>query len=141
MLDKPYDFAVIVGIGAILVALMGMGLSDVQKKDPTIGSSDFFTDIGNTYESANQTGLIYTGTELSGSLSEGDSGEQTDDSFLVRAGKALLKLGGSFKSFSNAVSASGKAIPGFPVGLAAIFVSVLVIVFAVTIISWWRGKA
>ena len=140
MLDKPYDFAVIVGIGAIVVALVGMGLTDIQNKGVT-QQSDFFTEIGNTYESANQTGLKYTSAELSGSLSEGDSGEQTDDSFLVRAGKALLKLGGSFKSFSNAVSASGKAIPGFPVGLAAIFVSVLVIVFAVTIISWWRGKA
>lgn len=140
MLDKPYDFAVIVALSAIVISLVGMGLSDVQDAGVTQTTS-FFTEIDNTYDSPNGTGLKYTSDDLGGSLSEGDTGEQSEDSFLVRAGKALLKLGGSFKSFTNALSAAGKAIPGFPTGIVAIFVAMLLIIFAVTIISWWRGKA
>ena len=136
MIDRPYDFAVMFGIFAIIITWAGFGLVAIQDAGVTEDSA-FFSTVTNYYNSS--TGLKGVSDGVATSLSDGDEGEQTESSFLVRAGRGLLKLGGSFKVMEGAANEAAGEV-GVPEEFIGIIFAVLLIIFAVVLYTWWRGK-
>lgn len=135
-LDRPYDFAVMFGIFALIAVWGGFWLAAIQAQGVTEDTT-FFSTIHEHYNGT--TGLRSTGQDIAGTLSEGDEGEQTEDSFLVRAGRGLLKLGGSFKTMEEATGQAAGEI-GIPEEYIGIMSAVMLIIFGVVLYTWWRGK-
>lgn len=140
MLDKPYDFAVIFGIFALVVVTIGFGIESVMTNtNASVGDTSFFTNVKLRVNGTD--GLVATSQTMSNSIRGETSAGTTpsEEGLLVKGFNSLLSLGATFEIFSDSMADASAAIGIHPIYWTVIL-GVLLVIFAVTLYTWLRAR-
>lgn len=137
MIDKPSDIAIMFGLAALVITVIGIGFVDVQGKMTSPENTTFFSSIG-TY--SNSSDYFKGAADDSTSALSGEQGTGgSSDSFIVQMGLALFKLGKVWTAMKGALNEAVSQL-GIPPEIIAILLGMIIISLAVAIYSFWRGQ-
>lgn len=139
MLNKPYDLAVIFAIIAVIVVTIGFGVNSVITDFGVDADTTYFDNVESQVTSS--TGLKGTSDDASEGITgdEGATEDASEDSILVGAFKSLLKLGQTYKLVEDSMD-EGFAEIGIDPIYIIIVMSTVIIIFAVTLYSFFTGR-
>lgn len=138
-ISKPSDIAIIFAIFAMVIITVGFGVQSVIDNQNVVVDNSFYTNT--QLKVSGEEGLKGTADDLSGGITGqvGSSNTPSEESILVGGFNSIRKLGKTYKAMTDSMTEGGQILGVDPI-YWVIFASTLLIVFAVVMYTWIRGK-
>lgn len=133
--NRPSDILFMFGIFAIIMLVVGMGITSIQENQNITVDDSYFVKIN---QQATQLQNITTTVDNALTNPTGQSEDPSEQSIIVAGFNSILSLGEIFTMIEYSFGVIADKL-GVPVSILTIITTLILVTFAVVTYSWLRG--